>query len=468
MSHTPTVARICAALLAGAATCGGLRAQASRDAGTPQGLGTIRGVIYDSLIQKPLAGAYVSLLHRSLGVETDPRGRFVLDSVPAGRQVITFSHPDLDSIGLSDFATAVTVTAGAATVVQLGVPSHEAFRRSACGVDRAWRDSAVVYGTVFDAQRRARLSGARVRVQWPAVSRDDSGRFVVHYPAGQVRSDSLGRYYVCGVPADYLVAAQAQAGPFSSGQVDVLVGPRAIARRDLSISREPAADADSAARGVPLRMATVLGTVRDEHARAVAGAYATLDDVPAGAATDAAGSFQLRNLPAGTRMLMVRQVGYFAERLALDLRNRDTTRIAVVLRAATVLDTLRVVASPRLQAELEDMQRRIESGFGYFLSSAEIKQRTNARSLFEGLPAVQTEGSDVNNFQILMRSPAGYCQPSVFLDGLRSDVETLPSLQLKNLAAVEIYPRLSPGLYRYITTGNQECGVVLIWTKYTR
>jgi hypothetical protein len=111
----------CAALLVGGLTGGVLRAQVPQDTRTPAGYGTIQGVVYDSLVGSPLAGAYVSLLHSSRGVETDQRGRFVLDSVPAGRQVIAFSHADLDSIGLTDLATVVTVAPGGVTAVQLTV-----------------------------------------------------------------------------------------------------------------------------------------------------------------------------------------------------------------------------------------------------------------------------------------------------------------------------------------------------------
>jgi hypothetical protein len=452
----------CAAQL----SAGVVRAQAPAGARTPRGLGTIQGTVWDSLIAGPLPGALVSLLDFSRSTQTDRRGRYVLDSVPAGRQVVTFSHPDLDSIGLTTLAAAAVVTAGGVTSLPLAVPSHETFRIAACGTDRAGRDSGVVYGTVTDVHRRVRLAGASVVITWPTVSRDDSGHILLNHPTSQARTDTLGTYYACGVPAEYFVAAQAFAGRSSSGRIDVLLGSRAIARRDLTVSRDSAGAADSG--GAALRLATLVGTVHDERGTVVSGAYATVDDVPAGAGTGSDGGFVLRGLPAGTRMLMVRHVGFFVSRLAVDLRNRDTARVAVVLREATVLDTLRVTATPRLIAELEDMQRRMETGFGYFLSAAEIVQHTNSRGLFESLPSVMTQGSSVNDFQIWMRATAGYCQPPIFIDGMLSDVQALPSLQLKSLAAVEIYPRLNPGLYRYMTTGNQECGVVLVWTKYAR
>jgi hypothetical protein len=458
-------------LLAGAALLvgGARRAQARTGAAAPQGYGAIQGVVFDSLIQRALAGAQVSLLNGSRVAETDQRGRFLLDSVRAGTQVVTFSHADLDSIGLTTLAARVIVAAGRTTTVQLGVPSHETFWRAACGGDRTARDSGVVYGSVTDVRSRTRLVGAAVVVSWPAVSRNDSGRFVISHPTIRTRTDSLGTYYACGVPAEYLVTAQAFAGRSSTGTIDVLVSSRAIARKDLAVSRDTAAGADTAAGGPPRGSATVMGEVRDDRGAVVMGAYATLDDVPAGAGTERDGGFVLRHLPAGTRMLMVRHVGYFAWRMPVDLRSRDTTHVAVLMRQATVLDTIRVVASPRLTAELEDMQIRMESGFGFFLTAAEIKQHTNVRGLFETLPSVYTQGPSVQDFQILMRVATGYCAPSIFVDGLPSAVEMLPSIRPETLALVEIYPRLNPGLARYMNTSNvSECGIILIWTKYSR
>ncbi len=460
MRSLTTVMAACVAL----AAAGAVRAQAP---GARSGFGSIQGTVYDSLIRGPLAGAYVSLLDGSRGVSTDQRGRFTLDSVPSGRQVVTFSHPDLDSIGLMTFTAPVTVVTGGTISVQLAVPSHHTFRRHVCGTERVTDDSGVVFGTVRDARSRARLVGARVVVSWPMVVREASGDITLHRPNAASRTDSVGSYYVCGAPAEYIVTAQANAGRFTSGKIEVLVGPRGIARQDLTVSRDSAGGADSAGNPNVVREAAVSGVVRDERGPVI-GAYATVDEVQVGSGTQRDGSFFLRSLPAGTHMLMVRHVGYFAWRTPVNLRNGDTLRLNVDLRAATVLDTLRVTASPRLAAELEDMQRRIESGFGYFISSSEILEHNNVRSLFESVPSVITSGQTVSDFTIQMRGLMGYCTPTIYLDGLAADVAAIQTLQPRNLAAVEIYPRMNPGLFKYMTASAPDCGIVLVWTKYAR
>src|SRR5258707_2181583 len=84
------------------AASGVLAAQGPRRAiPEAQGSGSIRGVVYDSLIHAPLEGAIVSVVGGSGVTTTDAGGRFRLDSVPAGRVFVSFEHADLDSVGLS-------------------------------------------------------------------------------------------------------------------------------------------------------------------------------------------------------------------------------------------------------------------------------------------------------------------------------------------------------------------------------
>jgi hypothetical protein len=429
------------------------------------GSGTIRGIVYDSLLRSPLSGAYVVVLHTSRSTLSDQRGHYVLDSVPAGRQIVSFSRPDLDSIGLSSFAARVVVEPDRETTLALAVPSHDTYWRAACGAprNRAAGDSGLVFGTVTDAETRTRLAGARVTVTWITADRDRAGHILIDHPSVTVPSDSLGSYYVCGAPVEYLVTSRASAGPFSSGLAEVLVDIRGIARRDLSLSREVVTGgADSTAPSQRRGLATVVGNVVGERGGALPQVVATLDDVEGSAETDSAGRFVLRGLPSGTRMLMVRRVGYFASRQPLDLRNRDTAWVAVALQEATMLDTIRVTASPRLAATVEEIDLRRRTGFGYFLGPSQIRQRVGTQALFEGLPSMQTERQGSNNWIILMRGIHGYCQPNLYIDGFPSIIDQLATMQPRNLIAVEVYPRPTAALGRY--GGFNDCGVVLVWT----
>jgi hypothetical protein len=388
---------------------------------------------------------------------------------------VTFWHPALDSVGLSDFAFPVTVQAGRGTLLPLGVPSRATYWRAACGAPRrAGADSGIVYGTVRDAETGRQLAGARAAVFWLAVRWDSGGRWRPDRVGAEVWTDSLGTYYVCGAPVENLVTAQAAAGRFTSGVVDVLVNARGVVRRDLSVSREVlAATPDSAAPRTTRGMATVIGTVRGERGGVLLGAIATLDDAADTARADAEGRFELRDVPSGSRMLMVRQVGYFAWRSQVDLRNGDTTRLDVTLEEATVLDTIRVTAAPAMSEVLEEINLRRLAGFGYVFGMSEIRRRYSLMSLFEGLPSVQVEGRP-DAFTLWTRAVysigsthGGYCRMRVYIDGFPADEQQLAEMLPQDVAVVEVYPRPSIFLGRY-EDPLSPCGVALVWTFLAR
>ncbi len=435
------------------------------------GVGRIRGTLYDSLMGAPLAGARVALLDGTRIAQTDRLGRFVLDSVPAGPHVVTFRHPALDSIGLTSMAPAVTVRAGAVETVPLAVPSHATFWRSACAAARpSWADSGIVIGTIRDAESGEPLSGARAAVSWLEVRRDSAGRWHPARAGGEVWADSLGTYRFCGAPVEYLVTARGRAGPFSSGAVDVLVGPRGVARRDLAVSMEVLAASDSVAPAADRGLATVAGTVRGERGGLLPGAVVSLDDGRDTARADSAGRFVLPGLPSGSHMLMVRRVGYFAWRSPVDLRNRDTARVDVGLQEALMLDTIRVAAVPWLADRLQEIERRRLSGFGYVFGMSDIRRYPRLSAVLEGIPSVTVQGTPYDftlwagtRYSML----GGFCRMRVFIDGLLADEEELASLLPRQVLVIEVYPRQGTSLIQY-QDPLRPCGVVLVWTALAR
>ena len=76
-------------------------------------VGSILGEVYDSLARAALEGANVRVQGSALSAVTDRRGRFRLDSVPAGRRVLVLDHPGLDSAGVGDVPRVVNVVPGA-------------------------------------------------------------------------------------------------------------------------------------------------------------------------------------------------------------------------------------------------------------------------------------------------------------------------------------------------------------------
>lgn len=431
------------------------------------GFGSVRGVVFDSLLGSPLENARVYVVGTSVVYFTDAGGRFRLDSVPAGTQLVAFDHAELDSVGLANNARRITVVAGRPTVVTLTVPSLTTMRRAVCTSDALPdRDSGLVFGSVTDAERGRRLGGVRVLVAWTTVSRTGDGRVQVGRPVLETLTDSLGYYYVCNVPNEIIVTAVAQAGRFVSGVTELLLGPRAVARRDIALTLDSSTSSVDS-NGVHRGRATIIGTVTDEHDRPRPSARALVDDTEGETFANEQGRFVLGNLPAGSQTLMVRMIGYSAIRLPVLLRNGDTTRVSVTLRALTVLDTLRVTASRRgSRNELNDLEQRMRAGFGHFLRGDDVKRRPSMRSVLQGLPSLMIEGRSVYSFRLLTLVSGATCPVSLYVDGTRTTTDAIQSYRPEQLVAVEWYPRSVQAPEKYQSTGDPNCGVMLIWTRF--
>ncbi|MGH2611100.1 MAG: hypothetical protein ACRDHF_18615, partial [Tepidiformaceae bacterium] len=119
---------------------------------------------------------------------------------------------------------------------------------------------------------------------------------------------------------------------------------------------------------------------------------------------------------------------------------------------------------------LIQFEERRRLGMGYAQNEADLRGRPTMRSVFAAVPSVTVGGRSAFNFLILMPSPGvvrGYCSASIFIDGLQSSVEALAAYHTDELVGVEVYPRGSTAPGRYQRLDN-ECGVVLVWTKYLR
>lgn len=138
----------------------------------------------------------------------------------------------------------------------------------------------------------------------------------------------------------------------------------------------------------------------------------------------------------------------------------------MTLQEATVLDTMRVTASPRVAAFVEEIDFRRRSGFGYLIGPSEVRLRPSVRSLFDAVPSMHIEGSPVN-FTLWIRSGPGFCRAQVYIDGWAADDAQLQDMTPSQIFAVEVYPRQTASLGRFLSVWNN-CGVVLVWTKWAR
>lgn len=229
----------------------------------------------------------IAPLHRE--AQTDSSGRFVLDGVPAGEWVVTFTHPALDSLAVSGLETKVHVFAGTSATAELATPSLETIRTIFCAGTPDSLSPTVAFGAVRTATVDPAL---RLSLRWLAGQPRLAG---AHQPSVRlVRADGWHQWVACGVPWGAAVRIGVSDSTLRS-TVHFVLGPRGIASHDVLLVSGT----------VALR-----GTVRDADNRPVVGAHVGIAESAQSATTDAAGEFAISGIPGGTQSLDVRAPGW--------------------------------------------------------------------------------------------------------------------------------------------------------------
>ena len=432
---------------------------------------SVTGVAYDSLGRAPLLGAFVTLAgtaHSTRSTTSDEHGLFRFDSVAPGTYTVAMQHAVFDSIGISGASIRVAISDGRDTL-QLSTPSFARIWSVACGATPVpgSRDSGVVFGTLRSAETRRPIANATVTVRWVDVAFDPQKGVQQRPWAAAVRSDSVGDYRACDVPASAILRVDARTDSskdaLASGIVDLVPNGRRVARLDLALARQ-APDSTSGMRGF------IAGTVSSDVDRPVAAALVRAEGVET--RSDQAGNFLLRDVPAGTHEIDVQSVGAAEVSQIVDVPPHDTVRLAVRLRKVTTLTPVAVKATAAQRFFVDGYLERKNMGTGYFEDSTAISKHGSLTSVFGAMPSV-TVGNTRRTHGAAIFLPAnngtGTCKANVWIDGIRADAgradqELLDDLGPDDIAAIEVYPRMLDTPREYIIR-NGNCGTVLVWTK---
>ena len=450
-------------------------------AGAQRGTARIEGEVVDSMHARPLAAAIVLLTRLTpepaiwYSAITDARGRFWLDTLPAGRYSVVLAHPLLDSLELTLPPKEVELPEGGRATLALSLPSGATLRALACPGVALPPGTGVLLGQVMDADTEQPLSDAVVAVSWSDLVVD---RTTLRAEYGSrtegIRTGALGLYRLCGVPTDSWLAVQVQRAGRAGSIVQAIVPDTAgVATLNLSVSAEatrPMAT-DSAAASDPASMpllagsATLSGTVRDATGQPLAGAQVRVLETAASARADSTGRFTLAGLPAGTQILETKRVGYRIVQQPVQLRSARSVEVEVYLARIVSLDSIRVVAQ---RSRYPEFERRRRSGFGRYLTEEDIAQR-NPTELSDLLR--MTAGFRVYGFGFDVRiessrtlgSSFGFGRPcrsaNVVIDGMQN--QEINWVRPHEVAGMEIYPGPAGAPSQY----DSRCGLVVIWTR---
>jgi hypothetical protein len=193
-------------------------------------VGTIRGVVVDSLRGGGLSGAVVTLLGTTLQTVTDEAGRFSLFEVPAGRQLLAFSHREVDAWNIGSQAFDAVVEAGAATEVELFVPGFERVARALCmanGVDAR----TLVTGHLLSADRKP-IVGHPVRLIFEHVEGNTGNRVDL-----SVRTGDQGQFAACAIPPGETVTIRVRSGDEWVDVTELVTEAHTLSYREIWFTR---------------------------------------------------------------------------------------------------------------------------------------------------------------------------------------------------------------------------------------
>ena len=242
------------------------------------------------------------------------------------------------------------------------------------------------------------------------------------------------------------------------------------------------------------------GTIlRDSLRSALGGVEVLVEGANRRTVTDAAGRFELRDLSAGTHIVLFRLPGFRPLRTSVRLQSGVTTRIdtTMVREGVQTLDSVTVTGKVTRGVGLgrEAFEERRAMGFGRFIDSEELRrsEHRSVSDMFRALPGVNivrfqecldpitrrrcspiedrvASGRGVRS--INPTNGAEYCWMSVYMDGsplyLNGSSMKVPDfrrdVRVAELEMIEVYRSAAeaPGQYSDTTGG---CGVVLLWTR---
>jgi hypothetical protein len=197
-------------------------------------VGSIRGVVHDSIHGRGLAGATVAVIGTRFQTYTDVAGNFVLPGVPVGEHQVTFFHDDPSALGLGSPFVEVEVSEGRSTEVALALPG---FRRAALivcsgvGTDA----EAVLVGDLVGGEDQP-LGNVPMEIRWE--ERDRRG-VVLRTRTQALTTGSDGRFVACTLPSETPLHASAQLDGFWVEGFEITLPHHDIVHRKMMVrSRE--------------------------------------------------------------------------------------------------------------------------------------------------------------------------------------------------------------------------------------
>jgi hypothetical protein len=422
--------------------------------------GRVTGEVIDSLFTKaPLPDAEVVIEGIFRPIRTDARGRFAVDSVPAGTYRVGFFHPTIDDLGLQAATVVVRVTADDVAAVGLTTPSPASVYTVWCGAAPA-AGRGIVVGVALELSRGAPVVLSRVVAQWNEVV-VRGARLSREFPTRLGQVTSSGGYLLCDVPTDAELTMIGVVDDGRRGVLNLLPSGATVSARVLRLADSVRAGA----RG---------GVIVQRSGAPLPSARIELSPDSFVMKSDVDGRFSLRSAAPAVGELRTTVVAYRPVHAVLDSVAQS---VVVTMDALTAQELAAVnveAGRGRSEAPAEFEERR-KSGFGTFITREQIAQRNPVQllQLFDGMNGlvVDQQTGRVRNMRGASMRP---CEPLYFVDGARfgggeGNANALSNgaltfFQPEDVAGIEVYRGVAELPQQYGGSAGG-CGAILIWTR---
>lgn len=445
---------------------------------------TLRGVAVDSVHGGFLKGASIAVIGPSRMGLTDSLGRFIIDSIPPGEYTVALFDSFLDSLSISVVSPPTRFAPGDTVALILAIPSQPTIVAAKCGPPATQEESAALFGRVMRAADGSLVLDASIRVEWLDITIDKENGVRTLRRQRVAKSDSGGRYSICGLPIGLAAEVSAIRGDDSTSAVPIMYGDSRIGMANLFL---PGSIGVRTARtaGAPVR-----GQVVDASGRAIANALVTLSSSPTAVTTEPNGSFEIAGLSLGTQTVLVRRLGFQPVEVVVNVMPQSAAPVTVRLdQFVPILQSVVIEARRNAGLERVGFARRKRFGLGRYYEAADFQHVSSLEKFFQtipvlkrriGLPRVTVSSGGAGDPQNVRdagpgsagraararraepqgSSESGSCT-ATFIDGVRTGAGQF--LTPNEIAAVEVYSALmTPAEFR----GFGNCRTILIWTDW--
>ncbi|TVR64907.1 MAG: hypothetical protein EA422_05435 [Gemmatimonadales bacterium] len=220
----------------------------------------------------------------------------------------------------------------------------------------------------------------------------------------------------------------------------------------------------------------IVGTVVDAGSgEPIASATVLLAGTGVSRVTDAEGRFRFEGLAPGTYALSIRHVAYQERGVEVEVVGEGMLYELVVRLSVDAIPLDPIVVSGRRDGPLAGSRDRIEwmerVGLGTHFNRQAIEESRASRitHLLARVPGVQIRGGGQGAGGAgLFLNPQRNCQPSIYVDGIRSPLfggSVDDMVSLNEVESVEVYRRLSELPGEFADDLARQCGAVVISTR---